>query len=76
MGMLSRVVFSKEKPRVDMSELNWWLSFNCCNIHKAIQVNGFMPEDIFLNDVNYLRWLKRGWRRSSDCTAGRDRAVI
>lgn len=29
-----------------------------------------------INPSSYLRWLRRGWSRSSDCTAGKERAVI
>lgn len=36
----------------------------------------FTADDNFSNDANYLRWFRRGWSRSSDCTAGRDLAVI
>lgn len=28
-----------------------------------------------INPSSYLRWLSSGWSRSSDCTAGRERAV-
>lgn len=27
------------------------------------------------NPAAYLRWVRSGWRRSSECTAGRERAV-
>lgn len=46
---------------------------------RSITLNHLFYQQSFgtagINPPSYLRWLSSGWSRSSDCTAGRERAV-
>lgn len=63
--------FYSDKPQV--SNVFWCQRSSLLNLFSTEPLRSGSK---VINPSSYLRWLRRGWSRSSDCTAGNERAVI